>query len=205
MRDSSVRRCRFSRRSGEGRGERATLTVARRGPIHHGRSRAESESRDDRSQDRSRFRGARVDRALRSRGRAEGPQSSSLSFRSNQRAQVPQAARRGRRDRPGNGQSHRPARGLGDRQALRGRPRLHATTATVPRPAFTTCAARSPIATNRGSASASIRTRKSSPPSAPRRDSATCAWLSWGRAIPHLCPRRAFRSIFTPSRWRLPT
>ena len=82
------------------------------------------ESEHDRAQDQSRFRGARVDREVRPRGRAPGAQPAAVPLRPDQRAEVPQAARRDRRHRPGDGQPHRSARGVGHRQALRGRPRL---------------------------------------------------------------------------------
>ena len=61
---------------------------------------------------------------LRPGGRAPGSQPARLPVRPDQRAEVPQAARRDRRDRPGDGQPDRPSRGMGHRQALRGGPRL---------------------------------------------------------------------------------
>ncbi len=53
------------------------------------------ESEHDRAQDQSRFRGTRVDRALRPRGRAARAQPAAVSLRPDQRAEVPQAAGRG--------------------------------------------------------------------------------------------------------------
>ena len=73
-------------------------------------------------------------RALRPRGRPARPGAAALPVRQDQRAEVPQAPRRDRRDRPGHGQPDRPARAVGHRQALRGRPRLAGTTATASPP-----------------------------------------------------------------------
>ena len=118
-------------------------TVVDRSGLRRDRRPPDDESRDDRSQDQSRFRGARVDRALRPRGRASGPQPAAVPLRPDQRAEVPQAARRDRRDRPGDGQPHRPARGVGRSTSSARPPATRETTATASPPASTTCAGRS--------------------------------------------------------------
>ena len=120
-----------------------------------------------------------------------GPQPASLPFRPDQRAQVSQAARGGRRHRPGDGQSHRSSGGVGHRKALRGGPRSrnHRYSAAT---GVTTSVARSPIAMSRDSASSSTLTKRSSPRSARRKDSATCAWRCWDQAILRWCPAPSF-------------
>ena len=92
-------------------------------------------------------------RALRPGSRAARPGAAALPLRQDQRAEVPQAPRRDRRDRPGHGQPDRPARAVGHRQALRGRAATRGTTATASPRASTTSAARSPPSTRSGSAS----------------------------------------------------
>ena len=110
-----------------------------------------------------------------------------------------------RRDRPGDGQSDRPSRGVGRRQALRGRARLA-------EPSLQRRDRRlQPAPGGRRPLPVAVRRRASTPitrssrRSGRRKASATCAWPCWGPATRRWSPRRAFRSTSMPSRWPRPT
>ena len=115
-----------------------------------------------------------------------------VPVRQDQRAEVRQTPRRRRRHRPRHGQPHRRARPAGDREALRGGPRrAQPPLLRQQRPAQPAPRGR-PALRPACTASSSTPTRKSSPASARRKSSATCAWPCSGRATPPIVPAPSF-------------
>ena len=107
--------------------------------------------------------------------------------------QVPQAAGRRRRDRPGHGQPVAIRPRIWSSTSWPRRPAIRATTATAVATASPTCAARWPPST---SSKFGVRLdpdeRDHRHASARRKASATCAWPCWGPATRRSSRRRTF-------------
>ena len=133
------------------------------------------------------------------------PAPPALPVRADQQDEVREAGGRHRHHRPGHGQPHRPHARVRRRQAGRGRPRPQATTATATATASPASAARWPRSTRPSTASTSTPRPRSSPPSAPRRGSATSAWPCSAPATRSSSATPPSPSTSTPPPWPGPT